>query len=408
MRELAPGWTLSRVGDLFDMQIGKKLNKEATAGPEQREYITNKDVQWNRIRFNKLNRMSFSAAERERFRLLPGDLLVTEGGEVGRTAIWEGQREECYFQMSLHRLRTRGAIEPRYMLHYMAYAARFDLFVNGVSQTSIAHLPQDKFAEQLVAHPVDLAEQRRIVEVIDGVTKVEHAIEKSITKLRSVRQGVVSSFFSSLAGGVEARCVNPLESVADVGGGLALGGISAEGGTIELPYLRVANVQDGFISTEELKTVRVTPAEAKRFQLARGDVLVTEGGDFDKVGRGAVWDARFAPCLHQNHVFRVRCRKGVMIPEFLSAYMASQAGRAYFLGVAKQTTNLASISSSQLKAMPVPCPPLSEQERVVKGIAVCDKQISREASELGKLRQLKLGIADNLFSGRVAVPAAAA
>src|SRR5688572_26724966 len=117
MRELAPGWTLSKVGDLFDMQLGKMLSKEASAGPEQRRYLTNKNVQWSRIDFEALNYMSFSSVEREKFRLVPGDLLVTEGGEIGRTAMWEGDRKECYFQKSLHRLRSRGQIDPRYMLH---------------------------------------------------------------------------------------------------------------------------------------------------------------------------------------------------------------------------------------------------------------------------------------------------
>jgi type I restriction enzyme S subunit len=96
-----------------------------------------------------------------------------------------------------------------------------------------------------------------------------------------------------------------------------------------------------------------------------------------------------------------------MIPEFLAAYIASQAGRAYFLGVAKQTTNLASISSAQLKAMPVPCPPLSDQKRVVEIIADCDEQISRETGELSKLRKLKQGLMGDLLSGRVAVSAVA-
>lgn len=91
-----------------------------------------------------------------------------------------------------------------------------------------------------------------------------------------------------------------------------------------------------------------------------------------------------------------------MTPEFLAVYMASQVGRAYFLSVAKQTTNLASISSSQLKAMPVPCPPLPDQERVVEALAVCGKQISRETSALGKLGKLKQGLMDDLLSGRAA------
>ncbi|MFD3936913.1 restriction endonuclease subunit S [Streptomyces sp. NPDC058611] len=196
MREIRPGWTLSRVGDLFDMQLGKMLSKEAASGPNQREYLTNKNVQWNRFDFGGLNSMSFSESEREKFRLICGDLLVTEGGEVGRTAIWNEEREECYFQKSLHRLRSKGRIDPRYMLHYMNHAARWKLFVDSVGQTSIAHLPQDKFAEHLVAYPVELAEQQAIVEMIDAVSTRERSIQLELDKLRTLKLGLADDLLA--------------------------------------------------------------------------------------------------------------------------------------------------------------------------------------------------------------------
>ncbi|MFE2010284.1 restriction endonuclease subunit S [Streptomyces sp. NPDC059491] len=182
----------------------------------------------------------------------------------------------------------------------------------------------------------------------------------------------------------------PLERLAEVSGGLALGG-GAPGGSVELPYLRVANVQDGYIDTEEVKTVRVAVSAIERFRLMRGDVLLTEGGDLDKLGRGAVWDGRLDPCLHQNHIFKVRCNRAKLVPEFLALYMASGEGKSYFLRVAKQTTNLASISSSQLKSMPVPVHPLAEQRRIVAIIdAVLAQERAIEAS-IAKLRSVRQG-----------------
>ncbi|WP_369365498.1 restriction endonuclease subunit S [Streptomyces sp. CG4] len=157
-----------------------------------------------------------------------------------------------------------------------------------------------------------------------------------------------------------------LDSIAQVGGGLALGRSVSEGASVELPYLRVANVQDGHIDTSDMKTVRVLPAEVERYRVREGDLLLTEGGDFDKLGRGAVWDGRFPICLHQNHVFRLRANRKFVLPEYLSLYMASWRGRQYFLNVAKQTTNLATISSSQLKAMPIEVPDLKDQRRIVE------------------------------------------
>ena len=76
--------------------------------------------------------------------------------------------------------------------------------------------------------------------------------------------------------------------------------------SIELPYLRVANVQDGFIDLNEIKTIDIEREKYERYSLKYGDVLLTEGGDFDKLGRGAVWHSEIKKCVHQNHVFVVR------------------------------------------------------------------------------------------------------
>ncbi|MGW6392148.1 restriction endonuclease subunit S [Streptomyces sp. NPDC055103] len=188
----------------------------------------------------------------------------------------------------------------------------------------------------------------------------------------------------------------PLERLAEVSGGVALGG-GAPGGSVELPYLRVANVQDGYIDTEDVKTVRVAVGAIERFRLARGDVLLTEGGDLDKLGRGAVWDGRVDPCLHQNHIFKVRCDRSKLLPEFLALYMASGEGKSYFLRVAKQTTNLASISSSQLKSMPIPTHPLAEQYRVVETVDAVKAQERVIEASIAKLQKLRDGLLYDAF-----------
>ncbi|MFF7307711.1 restriction endonuclease subunit S [Streptomyces sp. NPDC008137] len=402
MRELAPGWTLSRVGDLFDMQIGKKLNKEASAGPEQREYITNKDVQWNRIHFKKLNRMSFNAAERERFRLVPGDLLVTEGGEVGRTAIWEGQREECYFQMSLHRLRSRGAIEPRYMLHYMAYAARFDLFVNGVSQTSIAHLPQDKFGEQLVAHPVDLAEQRRIVDAIDGAAELERGIEESITKLVSVREGLANRVAATLLSGPMGRVVDNF----DFGAGITIGPDRRPQNETRA-YLRVANVQRGRLDLSDVAHVEEFPGDSARYALRVGDLLVVEGhANPHEIGRCALVSEEAAGYFHQNHLFRLRSERH--LSRFSDFWLNSEPVRAYWRRVAATSSGLYTISRVALESVPFPLVSRKTQEEALAELVSLERQVSIEERELAKLRHLKQGLVDDLLTGRVEVSAVAA
>ncbi|MBF8186266.1 restriction endonuclease subunit S [Nonomuraea sp. K274] len=195
-----------------------------------------------------------------------------------------------------------------------------------------------------------------------------------------------------------------LDSLADISGGIALGGISPSGSSVELPYLRVANVQDGYISTRNVKKIFIPMRLVERFRLMPGDVLLTEGGDIDKLGRGAVWDGRIDPCLHQNHVFRVRCLEAKLLAEFLALYMASPEGKGYFLRIAKQTTNLASISSSQLSAMPIPCPPVAEQRRIVEMVSAVSRQERVVKASIAKLQNLKKGAITDLLkadSGKV-------
>ncbi|WP_430479025.1 restriction endonuclease subunit S [Streptomyces sp. P11-1] len=190
-----------------------------------------------------------------------------------------------------------------------------------------------------------------------------------------------------------------LDSIAQVTGGLALGRSVLEREGVEVPYLRVANVQDGYIDTTEVKSVRLPPGEIERYRVRKGDLLLTEGGDLDKLGRGAVWDGRIPVCLHQNHLFRVRSNRDVMLPEYLSLYVSSQWGKRYFLGAAKQTTNLATISSSQLKSMPIPCPELRVQKKILRILdSVTQSERAAEAA-IAKMQSVQQGLLSKLLGG---------
>ncbi len=134
---------------------------------------------------------------------------------------------------------------------------------------------------------------------------------------------------------------------------------------IELPYLRVANVQDGHLLLNEIKTIEIEKTKVSRYSLKQGDVLLTEGGDFDKLGRGTVWKGEIKNCLHQNHVFSVRPNIDVLLPEFLSLLTSSEYGKKYFVSCSKQSTNLASINSSQLKSFPVLLPSITVQSHIL-------------------------------------------
>lgn len=168
----------------------------------------------------------------------------------------------------------------------------------------------------------------------------------------------------------------PLDQVAYVQTGLAKGKKNIKN-PVSVPYLRVANVQDGYLDLSLIKEIEIEKSDIPRYLLKRGDVLLTEGGDFDKLGRGAIWQGDINPCLHQNHIFVVRPKDHKLIPQFLSLLTGSFHGKAYFLKCSKQSTNLASINSSQLKEFPVILPPVQEQERIIEVVTVWDQAIEK-------------------------------
>ncbi|MEM9064033.1 MAG: restriction endonuclease subunit S [Planctomycetota bacterium] len=195
-----------------------------------------------------------------------------------------------------------------------------------------------------------------------------------------------------------------LDDVATVQTGLALGRKDLKD-AVERPYLRVANVQDGYFDLREVKTVRVERSKVARHSLRYGDVLLTEGGDFDKLGRGHIWRDEVAECLHQNHVFAVRPDDSVLLPEYLAAITSGPWGRAYFLGCSKQSTNLASINSTQVKEMPLPLPPLDEQSQIVDRLTQFDEASTCLEELTEHRRQYLRGLMQQLLTGRRRLPA---
>lgn len=192
--------------------------------------------------------------------------------------------------------------------------------------------------------------------------------------------------------------VKPLKYLCEVRGGVTKGRNFGDVETIELPYLRVANVQDGHLDLTDVATIEIAVSEIERYSLKVGDILMNEGGDNDKLGRGAVWTGKIDPCLHQNHVFAVRPK--TIEPEWVALITQSNYAKFYFYQQAKQTTNLASISSSNLKQLPVVVPPKAERLQIMD-------HVERTASLLDRILEgIKTG-AENLKEYRTALISAA-
>ncbi|UFA50349.1 restriction endonuclease subunit S [Deinococcus radiophilus] len=310
-------------------------------------------------------------------------------------------------------------------LRWLYWLLKFLPLSNLDTSTGVPGLNRKDVAE-ISAFIPPLPEQRRISEILDTLDRTIEATQRIIEKLQATRQGLLHDLltrgldengqlrdpernpelFHETELGLLPREweIQPLDTIATVSAGVTLGKNLSGSGTIELPYLRVANVQDGYLDLGEVKTIRVLAKDIDRYALQDGDVLMNEGGDLDKLGRGAVWRNHEGTFLHQNHVFKVRPQPHALVSEFLAFIGASPYGKRYFMGIGKQTTNLASINSTQLKAFPVPLPSFQEQEAIVSKLLTFAIKLKAEEARLSKLQALKRGLMEDLLNGRVRVP----
>lgn len=298
-----------------------------------------------------------------------------------------------------HILRSRfGTVGNLFLMHYLN-VFNYNDFVNGTTRLKLTQGSMDTMPVPIPPVP----EQHRIVGRIESLfAKLDEAKQKAQDALDSFETRKAAILHKAFTGeltaqwrkehgvGMESWKIKKLSEVSTLQTGL-MKGKKYSGKTVVLPYLRVANVQDGFLNLSEIKKIEVSEELIDRYSLKNGDVLFTEGGDYDKLGRGTVWQGQIKNCLHQNHVFVVRPQADVLSPYFLSYQAGSRYGKQYFLKCSKQTTNLASINSTQLKGFPVLMPTIEEQAQIVLLIdnLLAKEQQAKEAAE-GVLEQIDL------------------
>lgn len=191
----------------------------------------------------------------------------------------------------------------------------------------------------------------------------------------------------------------PLKYRGTLNAGITLGG-RYDGEVQSYPYIRVANVQAGSLDLSSIASVELPPNVAASSRLESGDVLMTEGGDRDKLGRGALWSGEIEGALHQNHVFAFRCGRDLR-PEFLVYVLGSSSARKYFEATASQSTNLASTNSTLVKRFKIPDVPISVQRDIVAELDSATTSIDMSIADAQKLIDLSMERRSALISAAV-------
>lgn len=254
---------------------------------------------------------------------------------------------------------------------------------------------------RLVAVP-PLAEQRRIATILDRVDALRTKRRESLALLNDLGHAIYEEMFGrSESTGEGALRPIPLEDLAVVSSGITMGR-KTSGATQPVPYVTVVNVQDRRLDLRAVKTIEATESEIERYRLRADDLLLTEGGDPDKLGRGTLWRDELELCIHQNHVFRVRVTRADLVDcTYLNWHLGSRRGKSYFLRFAKQTTGIASINSTQLKSFPVLLPPLSEQLKFSERVAAVVRHAERGHQGLRAVDGLVSAVQQRAFRGEL-------
>lgn len=430
---LPTGWSLCNLSEVA--QITGGIQKQPKRRPTKNAYpfLRVANVGRGTIDLQDVHEIELFEGELDRFRLNGGDLLVVEGNgsadQIGRAAVWDGSISNAVHQNHLIRVRPTKVISAQYLgLLWNSPTISSQLKKVAQSTSGLYTLSTSKLARVRVPVP-PRSEQDRIVETLEFYLSRLEVAERLIDR-SAIRSRHLEKFISSITHIYEPPNGTPpsatlaprgtddrmlpkipqdwtwrrLEEIANVVGGVTKDKKKQSDPALpEIPYLRVANVQRGWLDLSEITVIRVPEKKALQLALKDGDVLLNEGGDRDKLGRGWVWENQVPGAIHQNHVFRARIHGDILHPKLLSWYANSVA--SWFDANGKQSVNLASISLSKIKQLPVPIPPLEEQAAIVERIdgqlSMLDAAVNLSRQAKSKAKDLRQAILSRAFSGKL-------
>ncbi len=404
-------WDWRPLGELFEIGAGKTMSAAARNGTDKMPFLRTSNVLWDEIDLSSVDEMSISGDELPAKLLRKGDLLVCEGGEIGRAAIWNGEVDTMSFQNHLHRLRPLNKqIEPRFYVYFLQAAfTLLGIYEGAGNKTTIPNLSRGRLAALQVPLPA-LIEQQAISTVL---SRAHHAIrvqERSIVASQELKRAAMRTLFTcglrgegqketEIGAVPESWELRPIgEFARQLQYGLSVRG--AESG--RYPILRMNCQQDGRVLFRELLYVDVDCETATTYRLNPNDLLFNRTNSYELVGRTAIVEQK-TDAVFASYLVRVSVDETRLCPQFLNYFLNWDSAQSELKKLASRGVSQANISAGKLRGFEVPVPSLDEQRGIVDVFDAIDRKIDLHRRKRAVLEELFKALLHKLMTGEIRV-----
>lgn len=407
-------WAASTIGELFNIGAGKSVTPVARNGERKHPFLRTSNIFWGKIDLRGLDSMHFTDEEIASKDLRKGDLLVCEGGDIGRSAIWNSEIAKCSFQNHLHRLRPKANdIVPRFFMYYLqAGFTQLGIYEGAGNKTTIPNLSRSRLQALEVPKP-EKVEQEKIAAVLWKVQRAIEVEEKLITTARELKQSTMRQLFSQGLRGESQKETEigllpktwKIVQLGDQAVVISKGSspkwqgfkYTSEG----VLFVRSQNIGEGRMEWSDRSFL--PPAwneKEKRSILKAGDVLINLVGA--SIGRAAVGDPEIEGANCNQAVSFVRLKPDTLNALFLVGFLLDEAGQRQ-IHTSKKDIARANLSLENVRSLVVPKPSLTEQHEIASTLQTIDRKISVHERKRATLQELFKTLLHQLMTGQIRV-----
>ena len=402
-------WTWRPLGELFEIGAGKTMSAAARNGVDKTPFLRTSNVLWDDIDLSSVDEMSIPEHELPAKLLRQGDLLVCEGGEIGRAAIWNGEVETMSFQNHLHRLRPIDPnVEPHFYVFFLQSAfTQLGIFEGAGNKTTIPNLSRSRLAGLDVPQP-PLDEQQAISAALRRVRNAVRAQDQSVAVAQDLKRAAMRTLFThGLRGEAQKETeIGPVPESWDVRAidDVAVStqyGLSKRGRTSgAYPILRMNCQEDGKVHYRDLQFVDLDSKSYYRFRVKPGDLLFNRTNSIDLVGRMAIIED-YRPAVFASYLVRLTVDDNRCIPEFLNYFMNWPTTQEEIKKLASRAVGQANINATKLRTVLFPLPAIDEQQKIVAVLDVIDCKIDLHRRKRAVLEELFKALLHKLMTGEI-------